>query len=300
MITGEQYRATARGAVIDTAYDFHLKAVTNKGLHIAVPGSYQILEPGFRPYKAGKASPEELQQVLDEVVTDAEERGIDLGITGPESVQKLSLQLGLGIDCSNFAYRALSAIHERLELPPYTQTVFREAPEIKALYEKKGGWEPKTRDGTPRELTARESVLLKAKNSLLTVEWIARVFGKDPEFITGSQHICSSDAAVKVDTDELLPGDLIAFHKAGGGVVSHVAVIENVETIDDVVRASFWHSWHTRNFGSGLRRDWVDLRDGVVPVWSHDGLADTDRYQGHGFVRPKAMASLLALSRQTQ
>jgi hypothetical protein len=84
---------------------------------------------------------------------------------------------------------------------------------------------------------------------------------------------------------------LLAFKKAGSGVVSHVAVIESTEAEGDVTHAKFWHSWHTRDFESGVRRDHVTAI-GEHSVWSHNGLTDTSRYQGHFFCRPIGMAAL--------
>ncbi len=121
----DQYEHEARRAVTDTAQAFHLQASTVDGLPLSVPCSYQILEPGFRPFRAGKATSQELQGELDSVLAQAEARGISAGIEGQESIRKISVQLGLGIDCSNLAFRGLTLLHKRLGLRPYTDNVFR-------------------------------------------------------------------------------------------------------------------------------------------------------------------------------
>ena len=289
MISTEQYQAETHQAVVDTALAFHLQAITTEGLLVNVPCGYQILQPGFRPFRAGKASPQELQDCLDGVVQEAHEKGIDLGIEGRQSLRKLSIQLGLGIDCSNFAYRALTLVHGRLDLPSYITSVFRDAAEIRVLHSKGGSWEAKDADGNPRELTDDEADLLSTDSSI-DIAWIASLFGKDPAFITGSKHICSTAATEPTDSAHLMPCDLLAFRKAGTAAVSHVAVIETVEFSGSEVHADFWHAWHSRDFESGIRRDSVTFAEGSEPSWSHEGLADPGRYQGYSLVRPRMLA----------
>lgn len=286
----ESYKQEAHRAVADTAQAFHLQATTNEGLAVAVPVTYQILEPGFRPFRAAKASAGELQQVLDDTVAEAETKGIDLGIEGQESLRKLAIQLGLGIDCSNFVYRSLELLHDRLGLGAYTETVYREAAEIKALHDKKGNWRAKDENGNDRELTEDEARILETQDSV-SVRWVTDTFGKDPEFILGSKHIAAAEATVPIASVDVAPGDIIAFNKAVSGVVSHVAIVESVEETRFARTAQFWHSWHSRDFQSGLRRDYVTFGEEVA-VWSHEDLADASRYRGHTLVRPVALASV--------
>lgn len=287
----EQYRHDARHAVIDTAQAFHLNAITNEGRQLEVPCSYQILEPGFRPFRAGKATAEELQAELDDNLAQAAVRKIDPGIEGYESVRKICLQLGLGIDCSNFAYRAQTLLHGIVNGEPYVNHVFRDGKEISSLHATKDSWTAKDEHGHPRELTEEERAKLDT-NDPVSIAWIASVFGKDPEFVMGSHHMTTQEAAVPIEATEALPGDLLAFKKAGNGVVSHVAVVESVEASADHVRLDFWHSWHTRDIKSGLRRDSVQYGD-LNPTWSHEGLADTERYQGHYICRPIGLVAIV-------
>ncbi len=284
----------AHQAVLDTALDFHLQATTVSGVAVDVPCSYQIVESGFRPYLSGKGSPEELQQKLDTTITSAAERGEGLGIESQDSLRKLAIQLGLGIDCSNFAYRALTLVHNRLELPSYASTVFRKSSDILSLYESKGSWRAKDEDGELRELTPVELDAL-TNNGVVDVEWISSVFGKDPQFITGSMHIADIEATDPTDPDNLQPGDIIAFNKAAIGTVSHVAIVESVDDTPGGVHVDFWHSWHTRDFDSGLRRDNVSFSDSPEPSWSHQGLSDPKRYKGHQLLRPKLVSNITTL-----
>lgn len=280
-----------RGAVIETAQSFHLSATTSHGESLLVPVSYQIREDGFRPYRAGKASATELQQELDLLVDSARESGVDLGIEGVDSVRKLMVQQGLGIDCSNFAFQALSLAHERLDLPPYTSQVYRNTSDVAGLVAK-GSWLPKTGEGLVRDLTDEEADILASEEENLTVsvEWVCSVFGKDPEFITGSSQITAPEATVPVGPTDLVAGDLVAFHSVSGKGVSHVTVVEDADVLDDVVNVAFWHSWHTRDFESGLRRDTVRIHADGTLQWSHQGLGDPERYQAHTFRRPAGLA----------
>lgn len=293
MLSPEQYAHEARGAVVDTAQAFHLKASAGDGSPVSAPCSYQILEPGFRPFRAGKASPKELQDELDGVLGQAQSRGIDPGIEGQEAIRKLSVQLGLGIDCSNFAYHTLARLHDRLGFGSYTDHVFRSGAEIRELHANKESWAARDEDGNPRQLTTEESDKLRT-SEFVAVTWIEDVFNKDPEFIIGSHHMSSPEAAEQVLPQDVLPGDLIAFNKAGNGRVSHIAVVEKADALsEETMRMDFWHSWHTRDFQSGLRRDAVQT-NGVSSTWSHDGLADPTRYSGYFFCRPMGTAALTA------
>lgn len=278
-------------AVTDTANSFHLSAITAGGVAVSVPATYQILEPGFRPFRAGKASAVELQGEIDAVVGEAESRSVDLGIESQESLRKLCLQLGLGIDCSNFAYRAMTAAHNSLELPSYTTLVYRNAREIERLYREKASWSARDHDGGERELTVVEKEHLKVSTSL-DVAWICDVFGKDPEFVIGSKHLAEPETSRVVELDDLQPGDMLVFEKAGTGNVSHVGVVESIEgTRFGRTFVNFWHSWHSRDFESGLRRDTMTDVDGTR-AWSHEGLSDPSRYSNHYFVRANEIAKL--------
>jgi hypothetical protein len=280
----------ARRVVVETAHDFHFRAVTEDGRQIEAPIVYQIEEPGFRPYRAGKASAEELQAELDRIIGLADQRGVNMGIEGIDSVRKLASQMGYGVDCSNFAFRTLDRIHDTMGLQPYTQTVFRLASEIRELHAtKKPSWDAKDKNGNTRNLTDEELAKLESSD-LLDIDWITEVFGKDPEFIIGSAHMTDDHATEQVEPTEVLPGDLIAFTKAGAGVVSHVCVVEQAEVSDKTAHIDFWHSWHTRDFESGIRRDSVTVEADLTMRWSHEGLEDPKRYEGYSFRRPAEIA----------
>ncbi|HWB38675.1 MAG TPA: hypothetical protein VG604_00340 [Candidatus Saccharimonadales bacterium] len=292
MLSIEKYSALARHAVDETAADFEIGAKNNQGETMLVPVSYQIAEPGFRPFRAGKASGMELQKKFDNVVEQAAIQGVDLGLDSKESVRKLMIQEGWGIDCSNFAFRALSRVHKQLDLPAYITTVQRPASEIRDLYGVRPSWFAKDALGLHRPLTTNEAKML-TDSDWLSVDWIAKTFGKDPEFITGSEHIAGEQSAVKVPANEVLPGDVLALQKADGDTVSHVAVVEDVEHGAESVLVDFWHSWHTRDFSAGLLSGSVsvDLASGQTE-WSHPGLADKTRYSGHFFARPILLKQL--------
>lgn len=286
----EEYIDIAHRAVVDTAQDFHFTATTDDGRQLEVPFGYQIEEPGFRPFRSGKATPDELRAEFGRIVNLASERGVSIGIEGYDSVRKISIQMGLGVDCSNFAYRALSLVHDRMNLPDYTQTVFRAGEDIRALHAtKKPSWDANDENGEPRQLTGDENIKLET-GDLLDVDWLTKVFNKDPQFVLGSTHMCDDNATEKIQVETMLPGDLIAFTKTGSGIVSHVAVVEQVLVDDGHVHADFWHSWHTRDFESGLRRDSVTIVPDQTMSWSHEGLDDPARYIAHSFRRPAAMA----------
>jgi hypothetical protein len=290
MLTLEQYAVETSSVVAETAESFHLHAKTVDGTPISIPPSFQIVEPGFRPFRAGKASAEVLQAELNQTLEEAKMSGTEIGIEGPESFRKLLIQLGLGIDCSNFAYRSLSLIHSRLGLGSYEESVFRIAYEIRRLHERKESWSAKDSSGNPRNMSMQETEILH-KLHVLDVGWIANVFGKDPEFIMGSRHITGENATKLVHPRNALPGDLVAFRTAVSEVVSHVAVVETVEKSDEEVHIEFWHPWHTRDFQSGLRKDSLTT-DGIHNSWSHEGLANPNRYDGHYLCRPNKMDRL--------
>lgn len=290
MADPNSYAETARKAVIETAQDFRFRTVTEDGRQIEVPFVYQIEEPGFRPFKAAKASPDELRAEFDRIISTANQRGVSVGLEGVESVLKFAAQMGLGVDCSNFAYRTLDLIHERMNLDLYTRTIFRSAAEIRNLHAtRKPSWDAKDVEGEVRNLTTEEAEKLETAD-VLDVAWIAEVFGKDPEFIIGSAHIAGRNATEVIRPVDLLPGDLIAFTKAGAGVVSHVCVAEQAEVDDETTFVDFWHSWHTRDFESGVRRDSVTVSPDFAMRWSHEGMGDPRRYEGYSFHRPAAMA----------
>ena len=64
---------------------------------------------------------------------------------------------------------------------------------------------------------------------------------------------------------------------------------EQAEAKGDTVRVDFWHSWHSRDFEAGIRRDSLLIK-GDSMQWSHKGLGDPTRYSKYEFRRPKAMA----------
>lgn len=290
MRTVGEYSHVVESVVTDTAASYHMLAADVQGGLLDVPCSYQIAEPGFRPFRAGKASGPELQAELNRIVTEAADLDIELGLENAESLRKLLIQNGLGIDCSAFTYQALGQAHAQFDLPDYASTVFIPTEGIRNLHRTKDSWKAKDEQGNERPLSPVERQQLYTQD-VVTADWVADVFGKDPEFVMGSKHMVSPEAAIVVEPQDALPGDLIAFRKAGSGVVSHVAVIETVTlTGTDKVHLDFWHSWHTRGFDSGLRPDHVTITDEQFD-WSHADLGN--RYEGHYFARPKALHELV-------
>jgi cell wall-associated NlpC family hydrolase len=291
MVSAGEYNTRVGSAIDETVWAYHLRATNHEGEGLVVPCSYQIAESGFRPFRAGKASPGELQGELDKIISRAEENGTDTGIENDDSVRKIAIQNGLGIDCSRFVFEALRRAYDRLELPEYTRTIFRGAENIRQIHNDRI-WQPKDKEGNVRELKPHEARRLDNED-LLPVSWIAEVFGKDPEFISGSMHITNEPSSVEVNANELLPGDLIAFRNAEKHTVSHVGIVGSVERSEPSIQVKFWHSWHTRDFESGLRSDSLILeKDGHAPTWSHPGLGNPRRYAGYYFARPLLMKSL--------
>ncbi|MCA9330967.1 hypothetical protein KC957_02885, partial [Candidatus Saccharibacteria bacterium] len=123
MADRQSHAEVARATVMGVVRDFHVSALLDSGVAVEVPVTYQIVEPGFRPFEQGKASPDAIQARFDEIVVAAGSRGVALGLESAESVRKLLTQEGLGIDCSNFAFRALQKLHDRLGLTEYEKTV---------------------------------------------------------------------------------------------------------------------------------------------------------------------------------
>jgi hypothetical protein len=286
----------AHAAVMQTVDDFHIKAVLDSGIAVSVPVCYQIREPGFRPFEMGKASPEQLQARYDEITADATSRKISLGLESQESVAKLLLQEGLGIDCSNFAFRALRRLHQQLGLIDYEQTVMWPIEKVRQFHETQSFWKhAKDEHNQPRDFTEEELRILGSMGDV-SIDWIASVFGNDLEFIAGSTQMCSDASSVSVQPQELVPGDVVAFQSASSGAVSHLGVIDEVTKREDMARVNFWHSWHTRDFASGLRPDFVDVpwrpSEGKWS-FSHQGLNDPARYSGYDFRRPIAIAQHL-------
>lgn len=289
----EKYTEQARNTVSETVEDFRVTATLDGGTIVDVPFVYQIAEPGFRPYRAGKAAPEELREQFATVIGQADERGVALGLESRDSVRKLLFQLGLGVDCSNFAYRAMGRLHERIGLSHYDSTVFWPVKKINKFNQTLPTWKPKDADKNERPLKCAEAATLRG-TGLVSVEWIADVFGKDPEFITGSSQMCSDASSVKVGAQDLIPGDIVSFQSATSGDVSHLGVIEGIRVEKTRTHVDFWHSWHTRDYDSGIRADFVVIDQNGSWHFSHEGLNDPARYQAYDFRRPTAVARHVA------
>ncbi len=295
-MTAEVYATTVQAAIQETADAFSLVVASGDG-SLSVPCSYQRLEPGFRPFRAGKAAPGELQAELDATLEAAASQGVDLGIDSEAGLRKLAIQLGLGIDCSNFAYRALSRAHAALGLGSYGATVFRETKDIRALHQTKRSWQPRDAAGHPRTLTLEERTMLGSA-PIISVDNITAIYGKDhPVFIAGSEHLADENASVAVESHQALPGDLLTFYRPDTGAITHVGVVDTVNQHSgpgDFATIDFWHSWHSRDFGGGVRRDWALLAGSDFIQWSHPGLGDERRYADYALRRPRALALLSA------
>lgn len=296
MLDRQAHIETARASVMATVDDFYISARLDNGTVVDVPLSYQIAEPGFRPFEKGKGSPEALQARFDEVVAEAAGRNISLGLESSESVAKLLIQEGLGTDCSNLAFRGLRSLHERLGLVGYEHTVLWPLERVQHFHETAPFWKhAKDKEKKPRDFTAAELDVLQGTGTV-SIEWISSVFGNDLEFIAGSAQMCSDDSSVSVEPAVLVPGDIVAFQSAASGVVSHLGLIDEITRDDGSTRVNFWHSWHTRDFnGGGVRSDFVVVEQTVDAPWhfSHQGLNDPARYGGYDFRRPNAIAQLL-------
>jgi hypothetical protein len=272
-----------RVALVKTVLDFHFTARSTDGDLLSAPGSYQINEPGFNPLLRGKASPEELQAELDRVIESAARQGIDLGLETDESLAKILIQLGVGQDCSNIMYRLYTEVHRRLDLADYTSFVFWPSDKVLAMYES-GRW-PAGSGDNPRKLTSAERQYL-LDNEHVSVKWICQTFGTGPQNITSAAAICADEATVPVGVEDILPGDLVRFRKTSGQI-AHVAAIEEVSPGGIVI----WHSWHTRRFDAGLRRDTLYMSDqGEIIHASHPNLVEKGRYAEVSVRRPKALA----------
>lgn len=288
MLTQEAYIDVAQQAVANTVRDFHFRVRLNSGAPMFVPFSYQIEKPGYHPFQAGKAAPHELRAEFDHIL-DTSNFGQEMDSI--DSARRVALLNGLGVDCSNFAYRAMERIHDEMGLTPYAKTVFRSGQEIRDLHAtKKPAWDAKDETGQVRDLSTDEQAILE-DSDLLDVAWLTEVFCKDSElFITGAKHICAPEATVLVEPNEVLPGDLLSFTKADEAVVSHVAVVERVAVENGETNADFWHSWDSHDFKDGIRCDSLTVVEGMVMYLTADGLGDPARYSGLSFRRPRAMA----------
>lgn len=295
MASIEQLAATVAEAVEDSARRFRFRAELLDGRIVHVPMVYQLEAVGFRsPYQKAKASPEELQERFDEVVALAAESGEELGLETEESVTKMATSYGWGVDCSNLASRIEVDVFDRLSLPSYISQVFRSTDTFKKLYEDptKTFWQPKDESGGPRDLTDEEREILY-NGGTASVEWLSALFGFDPIFNIGSEHMADRSAAVPVDSLDVLPGDILSFIDARKDEVTHVGVVSNVVHKPEITSVNFWHSWHQRGFDSRVRKDLVGVIDKTGDlVFNVPGLHDRTRYGSHEFVRPIALAAL--------
>jgi hypothetical protein len=265
-----------------TVSDFFIRYSTNDA-YFVIPSTYQILEPGFRPYKQGKASGDELNEEVRLLVETAQTRGVDLGINSHEALRKLAIQMGYGIDCSNFAYRFLERAHDRLNLGPYEDRVYKQASVIRQLYEN-GRY-------TPVEGMSAEDAAYLADHETLPVSWVCRVFGKDPEHLISAADICANVATEAVSFDKVVTGDIIKFVRPANGKTTHVAVVDEVRQDGKNSKVSLWHSWHSREFKAGLRSDYLlfDAGQNLVGA-THPRLMRSDQY-ALSFRRPNGFVT---------
>ena len=286
----EKANDEVQAALIGTFLDYHLQAEAGSGEILQAPSTYQIAEPGFRAFNQGKATADELRVELDRIIQTANEQSVDLGLVNQTALRKLMIQMGLGIDCSNFVYRYLSKAHERLGLPSYDSFVYRPSDEVLQLNES-GRWPVRgTEEGSTCNLANNERSILTG-NKVVPVSWIRDVFGKDSARITGAAHICSKEAAKPLQLEELMPGDLISFRRPSTGRVSHVAAIFGIEKNERGTSLEVMHSTHTRGFDSGLRLDTLRINSSGQPIDStQKSLIDPERYR-FSFCRPQAIAT---------
>jgi len=288
--TTQDYELVAQKTLRGLVDDFTLTAGDYEVLPV-----YQINETGFRPFMAAKASPEQLQAELDRIVAEAQARGTDLGLESENSLRKLLLQNGLGIDCSNFGFNFYQRLFDELGLGDYCDSVFWDATDVKAPYlnPEKPNWKPRDAEGNLRDLTPQETEKLFDSESI-EVSWIAEVFGKDPVFITGSKHMTRTGSSERVKPENITPGDMITFSAVGSKAVSHIAIVEKVAPKASGTEVDFRHSWHTRNYDAGIRDGSATIENGSA-TFTDPGLNNPERYEVYNFMRPARLATYLSM-----
>lgn len=290
-----EFNPIARSTVLDTLGSYRLTA--NDFTAMAAydtPGDSEI----FRPFEAGKASPEELQDELDRILVADAARGKDTGIRSVMALRMAMLRRGIGIDCSNLAVRTQIALHQKIG-EDYGDHLFFTGTELLKLHEQRPqSWSPRTPDekndkgeAAIREFTTEELEMLQSGN--VSASWVMRVFGKTGLWwITSANRMTSPEHNTVVAPEDTAPGDMIAFTKPDlPDMVSHVGVVYETARSNfgrSIIR--FAHSWNVDDvMKNGPTEDEVTHNtDSGRFKWSHPDLANPNRYGGHFFVRPRA------------
>ncbi len=286
----QQANEIVRDSLVAVFLGYTLMAKSIEGNILVTSPTYQNAgEPGFRPFNGGKASSHEMQAELNRVIAEYQEMGVELGLENEESLRKLLIQLGLGIDCSNFIYRYSLLSHQQLGLASYDSTIFWPSDKVREFYEA-GKWQSRDKDGTVRALTNRQLAFLNANNAV-SVAWIRDAFGRNNSVgIVGAEHLCSDGATVPVQPQDIMPGDLVRFDQPNTGRTGHVAAIVSAIHTDHGVELTIYHSWHTRDLDAGLREDRLLIAaDGRILSSSHPGLIDPARYSSITVRRQKSI-----------
>ena len=272
----EDYAAIAHRTINDVVDSFHLKALSMDGELLVTAAPFQIADYG-NPWRAGKASAEELQAETSRLISTTPP------LQGNQELRQLAIDNELGTDCSNFVYHCLDAMHQKMGLGGYADRVYRDTSDIAQLAVSKSNWgiEADADEITPpvQRLSARA---------------ISQSMHKEPQFIVGAKHIADPNVTKKVDPSEALPGDIVAFRKIGSLSVVHVGIIFEASpptTSDDTVACKIWHSlWQEEALQGGVRQDLLMLYPDGSYTYSWPSQAHT-RLE-HTFLRPLALTKV--------
>lgn len=272
--TVEGYSNLASRIVAQNAEDFHIRAIGSDGDTLCVPVSFQMATDR-EAFGAGKATPTELANAAARLMALTPLRS-------DSELKDLIIGNRLGTDCSNFVFHAQAALHAVMFGTDYASTVYRDSVEVVELADSKSSWS-----------TSDENLHHLASVSSVSVGWIAKAFDKDPQFVAGSSHLTSPDAAVHVEPSRVLPGDIVALTKLGHSATCHVGVVQGLKEVKQGYEVNLWHSlWQEDESLGGIRNDAMLIRrDGSFEYgWSTDAH---DRMMPR-IVRPAMLASHVA------
>lgn len=293
-------------AVVETFDEFHISYLNDRtGTDLEVPLEYFMVAPDFLPGSTithgGKQSPRFYQDVFDEMVFRCIEQKVDVRITTEEQLRMKLARWNLGIDCSNFVYRSLTAVYEGLGLGDYAEDVFWNADNLLINIDK-GKIRHGARTQRPVNKEEHKQIVscIDGSDRTIAVAAITRILGKDgPQYLTSAEHMTKS--AKPLRKDELVrAGDIVSFQSTGSQKTDHIGVVAGLDGEDGELE--FMHSWHQSGHFSGVRSDRlrVDVVSGQmvvlppgVPFDIDDPASfDQSRYESIEFKRPKALGGL--------